>query len=175
MLRRFYHWDALRAKQGFTLLEVLATITIVMILATIVQPVMHGARQRAKEVELKFKLRAVRRAIDRFKQDWDRDHEKHYGQLCLLNKISCNAVSGDYGYPRNLEDLMEINYMEGPDEKTKRYLRAVPVDPMTGSAEWGLRCYQDPPDEDSWCGDDVFDIYSLSEEATRDGVYYNEW
>lgn len=175
MLNRSRPSGRLFGTSGYTLLEILIVVSIIFILAAMAQPMAHGISQRAKEVELKYKLRSMRRAIDQFKRDWDREGDKRFGELCQLSQLSCSEISGDYGYPRTLEDMMEVRYMIGADEKVKRYLRQIPVDPMTETAEWGLRCYTDDPEEDSWCGDDVFDVYSLSHELAMDGSYYGEW
>jgi general secretion pathway protein G len=164
-----------RSPTGFTLLEILVTLIILFILSAMIRPMTHVAARRAKEVELKYKLREVRRAIDAFKRDWDRDGDKLYGGLCQLNRLSCNEISGENGYPKKLEDLMEVRYSVGTEEKTKRYLRSIPTDPMTEKAEWGLRCYKDEPDATSWCGEDVFDVYSESTETALDGTQYSEW
>jgi general secretion pathway protein G len=162
-------------KKGFTILEILVVIMIIFILSALAQPIMADAARRAKEVELQYKLRAVRRAIDLFKRDWDRDGEKLYGELCVQNPLSCPQVSGENGYPRRLEDLLEVHFSGGGDETKKKYLRAVPVDPMTGTTEWNLRCYEDDPDAKSWCGEDVFDLHSESADRAIDGTYYKDW
>jgi general secretion pathway protein G len=165
----------IRQEKGFTILEILIVISIIFILAALAQPIMAGAARRAKEVELKYKLRGVRVAIDQFKRDWDRNGEKLYGELCVQNRLSCLQISGENGYPKRLEDLLQVPFSSGGDETKKKYLRAIPVDPMTGSTQWSLRCYEDDPDAGSWCGEDVFDLHSESADRAIDGTYYKDW
>ena len=83
---------------------------------------------------------------------------------------------GSEGYPDDLETLVEGVTPVGSASGTKlKFLRRIPVDPMTGEAEWGMRCYQDPPDSRSWCGQNVWDVYSLSQGKALDGSMYKDW
>ena len=151
------------AERGFTYLELIATAAILMILASAILPTAKVARTRQREIELRRELRIMRRAID--------DFQKAAGQ----GKIGGTDLKlGSEGYPEDLETLVKgVNEVGRLDRKLK-YLRRIPIDPMTGKAEWGKRCYQDDPD-DSWCGENVWDVYSLSEGKALDGTRYREW
>jgi general secretion pathway protein G len=150
-------------ERGFTYLEMIATAAILMILASAIMPTAKVVRIRQKEIELRRELRVMRKAIDDFKKAVDG------------GKIGGTDVKlGSEGYPEELEVLVKgVNQVGLPDRKLK-FLRRIPVDPMTGKAEWGLRCYQDDADE-SWCGENVWDVYSLSEAKALDGSRYREW
>ncbi len=122
----------------------------------------------------------MRTAIDDFRRDCARDGNTLLGPLCIKNKLTCKEETGITGYPKTLETLLKVE-LTGEEAQTgeqapiRRYLRKIPVDPMTETTEWGLRCYQDDPDETRWCGEDVFDIYSTSEKIAVDGTPYREW
>src|SRR5687767_4121990 len=153
-----------RSQRGFTYLELIATATILMILASAILPTAKVMRTRNKEIELRRELRTLRNAIDGYKLAVDQ------------GKIGGSDVKlGSEGYPPDLETLVEgVNQVGRLDTKLK-YLRRIPVDPMTGKAEWGMRCYQDEPDDSSWCGQNVYDVYSLSAGTALDGSKYAEW
>lgn len=132
--------------------------SIIAILSVMIIPVGKLSIQRHKELELKYYLRQMRTAIDNYKK--------------LYEQFKFQVEIGSEGYPAELEDLVEgveIN------EQTFKFLRKVPTDPMTGEAEWGLRSLQDDPDSDSWGGENVFDVYSLSDAKALDGSYYHDW
>jgi general secretion pathway protein G len=152
------------ADRGFTYLELIATAAILMILASAILPTARVVRIRNKEIELRRELRTIRTAIDRYKLAVDQ------------GKIGGTDVKlGSEGYPPDLETLVEgVNAVGRLDTKLK-FLRRVPVDPMTGKAEWGMRCYQDEPEDTSWCGDNVYDVYSTSGATALDGSKYGEW
>jgi general secretion pathway protein G len=147
-----------------TLAEVIAVATIVSILALGVLPLGRTMRKRQHEIELRRTLREVRAAIDRYKDGVDR------GQIG-----GTDVKLGSEGYPESLEKLVEGAAQVGRVGVKLRFLRRIPQDPMTGKAEWGMRCYQDDPDSTSWCGDNVFDVYSLSEGSALDGTKYRDW
>ena len=150
--------------RGVTYLELIATATIVMILASAVLPLGRVAVQRQREIELRRALREMRQKIDLYKQAVD------------MGQIGGTDVKlGSEGYPPDLETLVKGVKRVGTVDRKLKFLRRIPVDPMTGTAEWGLRCYQDDPDSTSWCGDNVWDVYSTSTAKGLDGTTYNTW
>jgi general secretion pathway protein G len=149
---------------GISYLELVATAGIVMILASAILPLARVTRQRQREIELRRSLREIRRAIDEYKDAVDK------------GKIGGPDVKlGSEGYPPDLEVLVEGVNQVGTAAKKLRYLRRIPVDPMTRSQEWGMRCYQDKPDSSSWCGQNVWDVYTQSEAKALDGTNYKDW
>jgi general secretion pathway protein G len=164
---------------GVTLLELLVTLTIVMVLASVALPLSRVSTKRTHEVELRQYLRNMRAAIDTFKMEWNRDGDVLLGTLCVKNKLSCKEVSSRYGYPKSLEMLLGVKLTS--EEATmrgtsmRRYLRSLPLDPMTGKAEWRFRCYKDAPNATSWCGEDVYDVMTTSEDTALDGTKYRDW
>lgn len=168
-----------RGESGVTFLELLAAMAIIMILVSVAMPLSKMTVKRAQEVELRQALRELRMAIDRFKDDWNRDGDRLIGPLCQTNQLTCRDVASVNGYPKSLEALLRVE-LSGEaatvsGNTVKRYLRKIPTDPMTGETEWSLRCYTDDPDETSWCGEDVFDVHSTSEKTGLDGTSYREW
>jgi general secretion pathway protein G len=168
------------SQRGVTLLELLVTIAIVMVLASVALPLSKYSSKRSQELELRQKLREMRMAIDEFRKDWARDGDLLTGQLCVKNKSSCKEYTGVTGYPKTLETLLtvELTGAEATVREVKpmrRYLRRIPVDPMTGTKDWGLRCYQDPPDVQDWCREDVFDVHSKSQDRAIDQSKYRDW
>ena len=154
----------MRREQGFTYLEMVATAGILMILASAIMPMAKVTRMRQKEIELRRELRILRTAIDEYKKAVD------------AGKIGGTDVRlGSEGYPPDLDTLVEgVNAVGRVDVKLK-FLRRVPVDPLSGKPEWGLRCYQDEAEETSWCGQNVWDVYSLSQAKALDGTKYQDW
>lgn len=146
---------------GFTLIELVVTTAILLILASVALPIARVSVQRQKEAELRQDLYDMRNAIDRYKDAADR------------NQIQVQADTD--GYPPDLETLVQGVPLVGRPGERIRFLRKIPVDPMTGQKNWGLRCVQDPPDSTSWCGDDVFDVYSQSTGTALDGTQYSNW
>jgi general secretion pathway protein G len=147
--------------KGLTLIEILITIVIIGILASIVMPLSRMTVKRTKEVELRRNLRVIRDALDEYKR------------YATEKKISVEIDSS--GYPKNLEALVEGAELVGQQGKKKKFLRRIPIDTITNSTEWGMRCYEDEPDATNWCGKDVFDIFSKSEDTALDGIKYKEW
>lgn len=141
-----------------TLIELIVAITIVMVLAAMVMPVARFAVRREKERELRRDLYAMRDAIDQYKDATDRG----------LIKVKL----GTEGYPPDLDALTQGVEVNG---KKVRFLRKIPVDPMTGNNEWGVRSLSDDPDSDSTNGENVFDVYSKSEQTAMNGTKYKEW
>jgi general secretion pathway protein G len=164
---------------GVTLLELLVTLTIVMVLASVALPLTRMSAKRSHEIELRQHLRIMRAAIDTFKLEWNRDGDALIGPLCLKNKLSCKDISSIYGYPKSLDKLLGVKLTS--EEATvrgtaiRRYLRSLPVDPITGKAEWQFRCYKDAPNATSWCGEDVYDVMTKSQEMALDGTKYRDW
>jgi len=153
-----------RREAGFTYLEMIATAIILSILASAVLPMARVTYRRQRELELRRTLREIRTAVDR------------YHQAVEAGQIGGTDVKlGSEGYPPDLETLVKgVNQVGRVDRKLK-FLRRIPVDPMMRTAEWGMRCYQDEPDSTSWCGQNVWDVYSKSEGKGLDGTLYKEW
>jgi len=147
--------------RGFTLLEMITTVTVLLILASAVVPMARNGLRRQKELELRRSLREVRLAIDSYKTMVDQQ------------KIKPPALENN-GYPESLEILVEGAPMMGKTLKM-RFLRRIPVDPFLGRAEWGLRSIADEPDSTSWGGGNVFDIYSQAPGTGMNGIPYREW
>jgi general secretion pathway protein G len=147
------------SQQGMTLLELIIASSILIILATAALPVVRFSIVRPKEVELRRDLREMRNAIDRYKDYADRN-------------LVRSAV-GSEGYPPDLETLAKgVEYAGGAKV---RFLRRIPVDPMTGRTEWNLQSYQDDPDSTSWGGGNIFDVHSKSQATALDGTRYSTW
>ncbi len=166
-------------QDGVTLLELLVTLSIVTILASVAMPLSRVSTKRTQEIELRQHLRTMRAAIDLFKLEWNRDGDVLLGVVCLKNKLTCKDVTGPYGYPKSLDALLGVK-LTGEEATVRgttirRYLRSLPLDPMTGKADWLLRCYKDPPNPTSWCGDDVYDVMTKSKEVALDGTKYRDW
>lgn len=134
---------------------------LLSILATVALPVAKFTTRRSKEADLRQALREMRTAID---------EHKRYSDLGLIP-----VELGSDGFPKELEILVEGVDVVGQVDKKKKFLRRIPVDPMIGKAEWGLRAYNDEPDSDSWGGENVYDVYSLSAAVGLNGVPYREW
>ena len=146
---------------GFTLLELMVAVSILLVLATMALPVAKVRIKREKEVELRRTLREMRSAVDRYKDAADQG---------LI------AIEADTeGYPPTLETLVEGVPLAGKPDRRVRFLRRIPRDPFTNSTNWGLRSVQDPPDSRSWNGKNVFDVYSRSAGIALDGTRYADW
>src|SRR5436189_3158124 len=146
---------------GMTLLELIIACAILMVLSSAALPIAKYTIIRQKEAELRRDLREMKDAIDRYKDAADR------------NQIRVEI--GSEGYPPDLETLVKPVQLAGGSDRKVRFLRKVPVDPMTGRAEWGLRAVQDDPDSTSWGGKNVFDVYSKSTGTALDGTRYSDW
>ena len=145
-------------ERGLTLVELIVTIAILAILAAGVAPIARFKVKRDKERELRYDLWTMRDAIDKYKDAADKG--------AFQTKVDSQ------NYPPDLETLVNGVDVQG---KKVRFLRHIPVDPMTGKAEWGLRSMQDDPDSDSYGGQSVFDVYSKSQGTALDGTKYSEW
>jgi general secretion pathway protein G len=149
------------SEKGMTLLELILACGILMILSSAALPIARFTIVHKKEELLRYNLRQMKDAIDRYKD------------LADSNKIRVEI--GSEGYPPDLETLVKGVKLGAGDDKKIRFLRRVPVDPMTGQADWGLRCVSDDPDSTSWCGKNVFDVYSKSQATASDGTRYADW
>jgi general secretion pathway protein G len=151
-----------RSQAGMTLLELIIACAILLILSGAALPVARFKIVHGREVELHRVLREMRDAIDRYKDMADR------------NLIRVEV--GSEGYPPDLETLVKgVNLGAGPADRRVRFLRAIPMDPMTRTREWGFRAVQDDPDSSSWGGHNVFDVYSKSTATASDGTRYSDW
>jgi general secretion pathway protein G len=143
------------------MVELAVVCSMIAILSAMAIPVVKFSIKRQSEMELHYELRQMRDAIDKYKAFADG------GQIQI--KI------GTEGFPPDLQTLVEGVDLVGQLNKKQKFLRRIPMDPMTKKAEWGLRSYQDEPDSLSWGGQNVYDIYSLSPGRATDGTYYKDW
>ncbi len=151
----------LASRNGFTITELVVVCTILVILAGVSFPIAKNVSRRQKESELRYSLRLMRNAID---------EHKRYSDAGLIP-----VELGTDGYPTELETLLEPIDLVGQVDVQKRFLRRIPIDPMTGEAEWGLRSHTDEWDSEFWGGENVFDVYSLSQGVGLNGIPYKEW
>jgi general secretion pathway protein G len=147
--------------RGFTLIELIVSIFIISILVGLALPLAKNSIRREKEFELRAALRDMRIAIDKYKDASDRGF--------IQMKVDTD------GYPETLQVLVDGVQMVGQVDKKLKFLRKIPVDPMTNKPEWGMRSYQDDPKNTSWGGQDVFDVYTKSEGTAFDGTKYKDW
>ena len=151
--------------RGFTFIELLVVSAILLVLASAAMPLAKVTMQRQREAELRRSLREIRTAIDKFKDAVDT------GQIG-----STDIRAGSEGYPPDLETLVEGVSAAGDASGRKlKFLRKIPIDPMTNSIEWGMRSYQDRPDSRSWGGQNIYDVYTKSEGVALDGTKYKDW
>jgi general secretion pathway protein G len=145
-------------QKGLTLVELIVTVAILAILASASVPLLRFQVKREKERELRGDLRRMREAIDRYRDA----AEKHAFQV----KVDSQNL------PPDLDTLVKGVDAQG---KKLKFLRSIPVDPMTGKAEWNLRSMQDEATSDSWGGQNVFDVTSKSQGTALDGTKYADW
>jgi general secretion pathway protein G len=150
-----------RREAGMTLLELIIASAILLILSSAALPIARITIMRQKETELRRDLQEMRDAIDRYKLVADRG----------LIRVQV----GSEGYPPDLETLVKGVDLGAATSKHMRFLRRIPVDPMTGHADWGMHSVQDDPDSNSWGGNNVFDVYSKSIGTAMDGTKYSDW
>jgi len=144
-----------------TLLELVVATAMLLVLATMALPMARVKVKRDREIQLRWCLREMREAIDRYKDASDRG----------LIEVKVDSE----GYPESLEVLVEGVQLAGKPDRKVRFLRRIPVDPMTGLADWNLRCIKDPPDSRFWCGENVFDVSSRSVGTALDDSNYSDW
>jgi len=157
-VQRLHRGRRSRSELGFTLLELIIASAILVILSTMAVPLARVTISRERERILRIDLWEMRDAIDRYKDAADRG--------AFQTKVDSQ------GYPPDLDTLVKGVDANG---KKLRFLRRVPIDPMTGKDEWGMRDMKDDPDSDSWSGDAVFDVYTKSEGTGLDGSKYKTW
>lgn len=153
-----------RSSRGVTYLELIATATILVIMAAAILPMGRVAVLRQREIELRRDLREMRNAVDRYKLAVDQ------GQIG-----GTDVKVGSEGYPPDLETLVKGVSRVGALDRKLKFLRRIPRDPMTGGTEWGMRCYQDDSGHASWCGENVYDVFSTSKAKALDGTTYDTW
>lgn len=154
-----------RQQRGYTFIELLVVSAIVMLLASAAMPLARVTATRQREAQLRLALRELRTAIDRYKDAADSQ------QIASLE-----IKVGSEGYPADLQVLVDgVAVQNDATGRKLKFLRRIPLDPMTHSAEWGLRSYQDAPDASRWGGQNVFDIYTTFEGTALDGTKYRDW
>jgi general secretion pathway protein G len=153
---------ARRAQRGLSLVELIVAFTILTLLTTLALPLARFKVRREKERELRYSLRELRTAIDKYKDACDKGGmEKKMGTEC---------------YPESLDQLVEgVKLANDASGKKIRFLRRLPRDPFTNSTDWGMRSTQDDPISTGWGGQNVFDVYTKTMEKSPDGTAYSEW
>ena len=152
-------------EHGYTFVELLVVSTIVLILASAVMPLARVSATRQREAELRRTLREIRTAIDKYKDAADTG---------IIGSLDIKV--GSEGYPPDLDTLVEgVTPANDASGRKLKYLRKIPVDPMTHTTEWGLRAYQDKPDSTRWGGQNVFDVHTTFEGTALDGTKYRDW
>ena len=147
--------------RGFSLVELIATVTIIGILVGMALPLARNSLKREREVQLRQALREMRAAIDKWKTYSDN------GQI--------EVPTDTEGYPQTLDVMVDGVQLIGQAGKNIKVLRKIPTDPMNNSTDWGMRSYQDEPTAGSWGGQNVFDVYSKSDGIAFDGTRYKDW
>ena len=154
-----------RAQRGYTFIELLVVSAIVMLLASAVMPLARVTATRQREAELRRALREIRTAIDHFKDAAD-----------AQQVASLEIKAGSEGYPADLQVLVDgVAVQNDATGRKLKFLRHVPVDPMTRSVDWGKRSYQDQADASRWGGQNVFDVYTTFQGTALDGTRYRDW
>jgi general secretion pathway protein G len=154
-----------RPSGGYTFIELVVATAVIMVLASAALPLARVSMRRQKEADLRYTLRQVRTAIDTFKDAADR------GVIA-----STELQIGSENYPKSLQQLVDGVARNNDATGTKwKLLRRIPIDPLTGEADWGMRSMQDPPDSSVWGGQNVFDVYSKAPGVALDGSKYRDW
>ena len=150
---------------GYTFVELLVVSTIIQILASAVMPLARVSATRQREAELRRTLREMRTAIDKYKDAADTG---------VIGPLDIKV--GSEGYPPDLETLVEgVTPQNDASGRKLKFLRKIPIDPMTHTTEWGLRSQQDKPDTTRWGGQNVFDVHTTSDNTALDGTRYKDW
>ncbi len=158
-------WPRTVVARGYSFVELLVVATILLVLASAILPLAKVAMQRQREAELRRSLRELRTAIDNFKDAVDAG---------LIGSTDVRA--GSEGYPPDLETLVEgVSVVNDASGRKLKFLRRIPIDPLTGDTEWGLRAYQDRPDSITWGGQNVYDVYTRARGTALDGTSYRDW
>jgi general secretion pathway protein G len=153
------------AQRGFTFIELVIVTAILMILASTIMPMTQVTAQRQREIELRRTLREMRTAIDKFKDAVDQ------GQI-----PQTELEPGNEGYPPDLDTLVDgVSAANDASGRKLKFLRKIPIDPMTKNTDWGKRAYQDKPDSQSWGGKNVYDVYTTFQGTALDGTKYRDW
>ena len=153
----------LGSRRGMTLIELIVACTIMMLLTYMAVPIARGRVRREKERDLHRALTEIRTAIDKYK---DASDQQKFGPTKV----------GTEGYPETLEILADgAKLASAADDKKVKFLRKIPLDPMTNTREWGLRSMQDDAKSTAWGGQNVFDVYTKSLDKARDGTPYADW
>ena len=161
MMQRLRH----DSSRGFTFIELIIATAVLMVLASAAMPMVRISVKRQREADLHRALREIRTALDKYKDAVDRQ------QISSLN-----VDPASQGYPPDLQTLVDGVQMANTQADIKlKFLRRIPVDPITGKAEWGMRSYSDNPDAKSWGGGSVFDVYSKAEGTALDKTKYRDW
>jgi general secretion pathway protein G len=151
--------------RGYTFVELLVVATIVMILASAIMPLARVTATRQRESDLRRVLREMRTAIDKYKDQAD-----------LGNVSPLEIKVGSENYPADLQVLVDgVTAANDPTARKLKFLRRIPIDPMTRGTDWGLRSYQDKPDSTRWGGQNVFDVHTTLDGKALDGTKYSDW
>jgi len=158
-------WMGRTAHRGYTFIELIIVSSMIFVLAAAIMPLTKVTMQRTREAELRRALREMRTAIDKFKDAADQG---------LIGSLDIKV--GSENYPPDLETLVEgVSAANDATGRKLKYLRRVPIDPMTKGTEWGLRSYQDDAKSTRWGGQNVFDVRTRSEGTALDGTKYKDW
>jgi general secretion pathway protein G len=152
-----------KGQRGLTLIELIVAFSIMLILTTMSVPLARSKVRAERERDLRASLREMRVAIDKYKDNCD---------LGYFGPTKADA----YCYPESMDILVEgVKLAQSAEGKKIKFLRRIPRDPFTGKAEWGMRSVQDDPKSLSWGGQNVFDVYSKTNDKARDGSAYSDW